>query len=124
MTDTRTTVPEAGHLVALWVGVLLAPTAFLLNLELGYLAVPASCTTGGTTQLLHLIHGACLLVTIAGGAIAWRSWRVAGAGWPGDAGGPAARSRFLAGLGLSGSALFALTIAAQWIPTLVLHPCQ
>ena len=47
MTDTRTTVPEAGHLVALWTGVLLAPTAFLLNLELSYLAVPATCT-GGT----------------------------------------------------------------------------
>ena len=66
MTDTRTMVPDAGHLVALWTGVLLAPTAFLLNLELGYLAVPATCT-GGTAQLLHLIHGACLLVAIAGG---------------------------------------------------------
>jgi hypothetical protein len=124
MTDTRTTVPEAGHLVALWAGVLLAPTAFLLNLELGYLAVPAACSAGGTTQVLQLIHGACLLVAIAGAGIAWQSWRRAGAGWPGEAGGPSARSRFLGGLGLSGSVLFALTIAAQWIPTLALHPCQ
>jgi hypothetical protein len=124
MTDTRTTVPEAGHLVALWAGVLLAPTAFLLNLELGYLAVPASCTAGGTTQLLHLIHGGCLLVAIAGAGIAWLSWSRTGTGWPGEAGGPTARSRFMAGLGVAGSALFALTIVAQWIPTLTLHPCQ
>lgn len=124
MTDTRTAVPEAGHLVALWAGVLLAPTAFLLNLELGYLAVPASCAGGGTTHLLHLIHGGCMLVAVAGAAIARRSCRRAGGGWPGEAGGVGGRSRFLAGLGLSGSALFALTIAAQWIPTLALHPCQ
>ena len=123
MTDTRTMVPDAGRLRALWAGVLLAPTAFLLNLELGYLAVPATCT-GGSPLVLHLIHGTCLLVAIAGAGIAWRSWRVAGAGWAGETGGPTARSRFLAGLGLSGSVLFALTIAAQWIPTLVLHPCQ
>ena len=123
MTDTRTTVPEAGHLVAQWTGLLLAPTAFLLNLELSYLAVPATCKAG-TTLLLHLIHGACLLAAVAGAGIAWRSGNGTGGSWGGEAGGPAARRRFLAGLGLTVSALFALTIAAQWIPTLSLHPCQ
>jgi hypothetical protein len=123
MTDTRTTVPEPGRLVALWTGVLLAPTAFLVNLELSYLAVPASCTAG-TTLSLHLIHGGCLLAALAGAGIAWRSGNGTGAGWGGEAGGPAARSRFLAGLGVTISALFALTIAAQWMPTLSLHPCQ
>jgi hypothetical protein len=122
MTDTRTTVPEPGRLVALWTGVLLAPTAFLLNLELSYLAVAASCTAG-TTLLLHLIHGASLLAAIAGAGIGWRSGKT-GVGWSGEAGGPTGRSGFLAGLGVTVSALFALTIAAQWIPTLQLHPCQ
>jgi hypothetical protein len=123
MTDPRTTVPEPGRLAALWAGVLLAPTAFLLNLELGYLAVPASCARG-TAEMLHLIHGACLLAALAGAAVAWRSWTRAGRGWSDEEGGQAARSRFLAGLGLGGSALFVLTIAAQWIPTLALSPCQ
>lgn len=123
MIDTRTTVAEGGRIAALWMGLLLAPTAFLVNLELSYLAVPASCVRG-TALSLHLVHGACLLVAIAGAVVAWRSWSRAGIGWPGEACGPAARSRFLAGLGFAGSALFALTIVAQWIPTLTLHPCQ
>ena len=114
---------EGGRLVALWSGVLLAPTAFLLNLEVGYLAVPLSCARG-SGLVLHLVHGACLLVALAGAAVAWRSWTTAGTHWSGDAGGPGARSRFMAGLGLAGSALFGLTIVAQWIPTMTLHPCQ
>ena len=123
MTDTRTTISEKGRLVALWTGLLLAPTAFLVNLELGYLAVPSSCARG-TALPLNLVHGACLLMAVVGAAVAWRSWNAAGMEWPGDAGGSLARTRFLAGLGLTGSALFVLTIAAQWIPTLTLHPCQ
>jgi hypothetical protein len=74
--------------------------------------------------MIHLVHGACLLVALAGAAIAWRIWTSAGAQWPEDAGGPVARTRFMAGLGLAVSALFGLTILAQWIPTLTLHPCQ
>ncbi len=123
MTDTRTTVVEGGRIAALLTGVLLAPVAFLMNLELSYLAVGASCARGSALSL-HLVHAACLLLTLVGASVAWRSWRAVGIGWPGDASGSAARSRFLAGLGFAGSALFALTIVAQWIPTLTLHACQ
>ena len=123
MTDPRTTVMEGQRLAALWAGLLLAPAAFLANLQLAYLAVPASCARGSALAI-HLVHGACLLVALAGAAIAWRSWNGVRGEISGEGGNPTARSRFLAGLGLAGSALFALTIAAQWIPTLVLHPCQ
>ena len=123
MIDTRTTVAERGRIAALWTGLLLAPTAFLANLELAYLMVPASCARG-TALSLHLVHGVCLLVAIVGAVVAWRS-RGAGGLQASDAdGGPEAKARFLAGLGLAGSAFFALTIVAQWIPTLPLHPCQ
>jgi hypothetical protein len=123
MTDTRTTLVEGGRIVTLWTGLLLAPVAFLVNLELSYLMVSPSCARGSALSL-HRIHGACLLLALAGAVVAWRSWGAVGTGWPGEAGGPAARSRFLAGLGFAGSAFFALAILAQWIPTLTLHLCQ
>ena len=77
MTDTRTTVAEGGRIAALWMGLLLAPTAFLVNLELSYLAVTRELRARDGA-LLHLIHGACLLVAIAGAVIAWRSWSAGG----------------------------------------------
>jgi hypothetical protein len=123
MTDTRTEVHQAGRIAALWTGLLLAPCAFLVSLELGYLVVPASCARG-TALPVHLVHAGCLLVALAGALVAWRSWRSEGSEWPGDAGGPGARSRFMAGVGLATSLLFGLTIVAQWIPALALHPCQ
>jgi hypothetical protein len=122
MTDTRTTVAEGGRIVTLWTGLLLAPVAFLLNLELSYLAVPVSCARGSALSL-HLVHGACLLLALTGAAVAWRSWSAVGLGWP-SAGEVTAWDRFLAGLGLGGSALFVLTIVAQWVPTFILHACQ
>jgi hypothetical protein len=121
--DTRTEVPDAREIRALWTGLLLPPVAFLANVEFAYAVVPAACSAG-TVVLVHLVHLLCLLLALVGGLVAWRSWRSAGAEWPGEQGGPLARSRFMAGSGVLGSALFALVIVAQWIPSFVLSPCQ
>jgi hypothetical protein len=121
--DQRTEIPDAGIIRALWIGLLVPPVAFLLNLELAYALVPAACSSK-TGLIVHLVHLACLLLDLSGGFVAWRVWRSAGAEWPGDAGGKSARSRFMAGSGVIGSALFALVIIAQWIPSFVLSPCQ
>jgi hypothetical protein len=123
MADPRTSLPESSRLAALWTGVLLAPTAFLANLELGYLAVRPACLSG-SSLVLHLVHAACLLAAAGGGWVAWRNWRNAGGAWSGEGGSPESRSRFLAVLGIATSALFGLTIVAQWLPSLSLHPCQ
>lgn len=123
MTDPGTELPEAGHLVGLWTGLLLAPAAFLVNLELGYLAVRGSCAAGSQLAL-HLIHVVCLLAAGAGLLVAWREFRRAGGVWSTEGGGPEARSRFMAIIGIATSALFGLTIVAQWLPTFALHPCQ
>jgi hypothetical protein len=122
-TDTRTEVHEAGRITALWTGVLLAPSAFLANLELGYLLVYPSCTRG-SSLLVHLVHAVCLAAALAGMLVAWRAWQAEGVEWPGETGGPIGRSRFMAGVGAVGSLFFALVIAAQWIPAFTLHPCQ
>jgi hypothetical protein len=122
-TDSRTEVHEAGRIMALWTGVLLAPSAFLANLELGYLLVYPSCTRGSSLPV-HLVHAVWLLVGLAGVLVAWRAWRAEGTAWPGEAGGPAGRTRFMAGVGAVSSLFFVLVMAAQWIPAFTLHPCQ
>jgi hypothetical protein len=121
--DPRTDVPDARQIRALWVGLLLAPVAFLINLEVAYALVPTACASRNGLPV-HLVHLACLLLTLYGLLTAWRSWQAVGGTWPGEEGDPVARSRFMAGSGLLVSGMFVLVIVAQWIPSLVLDPCQ
>jgi hypothetical protein len=121
--DPRTDVPDARHIRNLWVGLLLAPIAFLIDLEVAYALVPPACSSRNTTPL-HLVHLACFLLTLYGLFTAWRSWKLTGPTWPGEQGDPLARSRFLAATGLLVSAMFALVIVAMWIPSFLLDPCQ
>jgi hypothetical protein len=121
--DPRTDVPDARALRALWTGLLLAPVAFLIDLEVAYALVPTACSTR-TRLPVHLVHVTCLLLALFGALTAWRCWRATGAAWPGEAGGPLARSRFMAGVGMLVSGLFALVIIAMWIPSFLLDPCQ
>ncbi|HET6796833.1 MAG TPA: hypothetical protein VFH40_06675 [Gemmatimonadales bacterium] len=121
--DPRTDVPDARELRALWAGLLLAPTAFLLNLEVAYALVPTACSTH-SRLLVHLVHLACLILAGLGLFAAWSSWSSSGEVWPGEDGTRLGRSRFMAGLGLLMSAQFMLVIVAQWIPSFLLSPCQ
>jgi cytochrome c biogenesis factor len=121
--DPRTDVPDAKEIRALWTGLLLPPIAFLISLEVSYALVPAACSSGSELPV-HLVHLGCLLLALIGGLIAWRWWKRQGATWAGEEGGPLARSRFMAGLGLLLCALFALVIVAMWIPSFLLDPCQ
>lgn len=121
--DSRTDVPDARQIRALWVGLLLAPIAFLVNLEAAYALVPTACSSHQEIPV-HLVHLACLLLALYGLVTAWRGWKVLGATWPSEEGDSLARSRFLAGTGLLVSAMFVLVILAQWIPSFMLDPCQ
>jgi hypothetical protein len=123
MTDPRTDITEARRIAALWTGLLLAPCAFLLNLEIAYALVPIACRRGDSLPV-HLVHAACLLLALGGALVARRSWRAEGARWPDEEGGRTARSEFMAGLGLLVSLLFVLVILSQWIPSFGLSPCQ
>jgi hypothetical protein len=122
MTDPRTTIGEARRIAALWTGLLLAPTAFLINLELGYALVPTACRTGHTLPL-HLVHLACLLLAVAGIMVA-RGNRGSSDLTEADGHGHATRARFMGRLGVAVGLLFALVIISQAIPGFVLSPCQ
>jgi hypothetical protein len=123
MTDPRTEIVDARRIRALWAGLLLAPAAFFVNLELGYLLVRPSCPRDDALPI-HAVHAASLVLALTGLVIAWRSWQAEGTRWPDDEGGPPARTRLMAALGVALSALLVLTIVAQSIPTFVLDPCQ
>lgn len=122
MTDPRTAVGEARRIAALWAGLLLAPAAFLANLELGYALVPAACRIN-SARPVHAVHLVCLLLAIAGVLIAYGNRRSAGELGAG-VDGRAARTRFMGGLGIAVGLLFALVIVSQSIPGFVLSPCQ
>ena len=105
----------------LWAGVLVGPTAMLVQLEANYALVLWSCVTGHTWPL-HLVSLLALLVTVVAGLLAYRIWGRVRA--QEDGGGPVARSRFMAAVGILISLLMCGVIVAQWIPVFIHHPCE
>ena len=114
---------EPRRMAWLWFALLAGPLAWMLGLNAEYGLVRVACDKNSLVGL-HLVSVATLLLALAGGRVSWREWKLAGREWPGEEGGPVGRSRFMAALGLMGSALFALTIVAQWVANLFLHPCM
>jgi len=110
----------AGALV-LWSVVLGPPILLLANLQLAYMMVPWACVRGARWPL-HLVPPVMLLLAGGVALLAWRVWRRAGEDDHGAS--AAARTRFMAMVGLLSVALFTLAIVAQWIPIFVLGPCQ
>jgi hypothetical protein len=106
----------------LWAGLLVAPVAFLFNLQANYTLTQKLCP-GGRTVLLHAVSIFFLLVAAGGGLIAWRNWERAGRTWPDEAGNRTVRNRFLSAVGLLLSVLCFLIIIAQWIPQFIFSPC-
>ena len=101
---------------------ILPPLAMLANLQASYILVPEACDTR-SKLVLHLVHAAMLLVTVATAVMAVRWWRRTGWRWPDEDGGAVARTRFLGIVGLGNSLLFALIILAQWFAVVMWPPC-
>ena len=106
----------------LWVGFLLPPAAWALQLQTLYLLSQYACATGDLLPN-HIAAAIALILSLTGGAISWRNWQKAGSEWPSENAGVIPRSRFLSSLGLLSSALFSATIFAQWLPTIMGVPC-
>jgi hypothetical protein len=107
----------------LWAGLLTAPLAFLLHLQINYMLVTQLCQSRHKL-ILHLVTLGFLLVAAGGGFVAWRNWEASGRKWPGEAGSVAERSRFMSVVGLLLSALIVLALIAQWIPQFIYDPCH
>ena len=114
---------ETRGIVWLWAGVLTAPLAFLLHLEVNYALVTQLCQSEHKL-VLQLVTVLFVLVSAAGGLIAWRNWEAAGREWPGEEATVSERSRFMAVVGLLVSALVVLALVWQLVPQFIFDPCQ
>ena len=110
-------------ILSLWTGLVAGPLLALSSQLALYAATPVACLAGDVTAL-HVLGAVTVLLAVAASWLAWTHWRRAGREWPGEEGGVAGRSRFLAALGTASSAFFALVVLAMWAPVFVMSPCQ
>lgn len=102
-----------------WGGWMAALVAALGHLNASYVLAATACRGG--EAWLHLAAALALGIALAGIAVSWPAWRGRHGG--GLAPGQRRRVRFLNGVGILMSALAALVVLAQWVPTLLLEPC-
>jgi hypothetical protein len=117
-TDVRWITP-----LPLWTGILAGPVAWALDLSISYAIVKWTCASQRET-LLQAVAPAALMVVAIGAAVSYLALQQTASDTPTDGGEPRQRARFMAILGLTTSALFALTIVAGAIPSWVLDACQ
>lgn len=107
----------------LWLGFLLPPIAWAIQLQTVYLTTEYGCKYNNFMPN-HLVSVFALLLSIFGGVVSWRNWLETGSEWKSEKANATDRSRFMAILGMLTGALFSLVIFAQWLPTLVGVPCD
>ena len=121
---SRSAAREAGPAPrAQWVGLFLAPAAFFAHLQIRYVLVPWACATNGQLWI-HLVDVLAVALALLGAFVAWRAWRSAGRGDPGEAAGASARTRLLAVTGLGMSLMLALVLLGQWAGAFFFSACQ
>jgi hypothetical protein len=112
-------------MILLWVAFLGPLVGVLANLTLNYGLVASVCNGPRLHQgVLHAIAATLLAIAIVEGTWAWRTARRAGGLPRGDAPSALARTQFLATLGAVASAVGALFVLAQWVPTFILSACM
>ena len=109
---------------AQWLGLLLAPLAFLAHLQANYLLVQWSCHRGRSHAWVHVAAAAAIALAAAGFMAAWQTWTRSRTDEPSDAGSIAARSRLIGLSGLGLSAIMVLVLAAQLVASFVVPRCQ
>jgi hypothetical protein len=106
-----------------WSIVLVPAMAMLVHVGLGYAVVNWACVKGSRT-LIHVTAVAALLAALAAGVLARGEWRRGGGRRTDEEPDAAARARFLGVLGMASSALFSVSIVAQWLANVYLAPCD
>ena len=107
----------------LWVGVLLPPVIWALQMQINYWAVRGACARGGNNRL-YSVTSIALLMIIFSGLVAWIGARRSSAGGRVEWGALVSSSRFMFALALLTCAIFFMAVMAQGIAAIVIHPCQ
>ena len=114
---------EPGTAFRLWIGMLLPPVAWAIQLQAMWLTSEYGCFTSDF-MWNHVVSITGLVVSAIGMLIAYleyRKWEQVGDNARFEAG---SRPRFMAMVGVMSGALFTLVIFAQWLPTLLGVPCD
>jgi hypothetical protein len=107
----------------LWIGILAGPVAWAFDLTVSYALVKWTCLSQ-REALLHAMTIVALVIIGGGAALSFFALQTTAGDQPEDGGRPRQRARFMAILGLTSCALFALTVIAGAIPRWVLDACQ
>ena len=110
--------------VAQWLGLGLAPAAFVAHLQGAYLLVLADCGRDGGFGWVQLSGLLAIVIAGLGVYAAWLTWARAGREQPRDDGGPVPRTRFMGLVGLGVSGLTTLILVAQLVSGFVVPRCQ
>ena len=123
---------ESRGTLVLWFGMFAGPAAWVLHLMLGYMTEDIiACTAGSSTQgeilgfgvrpVVIAIHVVLISVTLLALVVSITAWRRLRASDDRDREG---RPAWMALVGILDSVLFALIIAAGFVPPLVLDVCR
>jgi hypothetical protein len=104
-------------------GLLLAPFAWLLDLQVSYAMVKWACEHDARTILLLMPLGSLALIAL-GTWLLWPPWTMLRHDGVPDGGRMEDRSYFLAVGGLAMNAVFALLILTSLAPRYLLSPCE
>ena len=102
----------------LWIALVAAPSAWFLNLTVGWALVPPAYHRDADLSRLYLLSFACLLVAVGAGLIGWRELRRL----PPDGVRSIPRARFMAVAAIAGAVIAGLLLIATLVPTLMLWP--
>jgi hypothetical protein len=98
-------------------GLFIAPAAWAFHQQVGYMITPASCGV-----YVPVVTVASLLIAAAGGFLSWRAW-APDESQPVQADRGAGTQKFLSGISLALTALFALAILLQGGAALIVDGC-
>jgi hypothetical protein len=115
--------PRMGVHAGLWVGLLLPPIIWAVQMQINYWAVRGACVRGSNIRLYSVTITALLLI-VCSGLWAWTDARRSGFGGRVEWGTVISNSRFMLALGLLCCAVFFVAVVAQGIAAVVFHPCQ
>jgi len=125
---TETIKPEPvkldhGTAFRLWIGMLLPPSAWAIQLQVLWLTSEYGCYNNDFLWN-HIVSITALAASVFGGLVAFREWRATGGGTDDDDATLISRRRFMALIGMLTGSLFTVIIFAQWLPTLTGVPCD
>jgi len=119
----RTPALERRTDLALWFGVVAPPFGWVFEHQMCMILTPWVCRTGNHWVLLPIALVG-LVLTAAGGLVAWRHFRPAPPEQVERGPAPEFRRLFMAGAGLILSSLFFLGALAVAVPAVYSPPCR